>query len=97
MCAYLYHRFIIKELEISTTEIGEGTVFGYRTALVLPVHFVIDYGESKTRRVSTDGQTEQYHLHHRQREDEQHYPRIAKCYFCSTFELTLGNATTICN
>lgn len=81
---YFYHRFIIKELEISTTEIGKGAVFRDRTALVLPVHLVIDYGQLEARRISTNGQAEEYHLHYWQRKDEQHDPRIIKCYFCSS-------------
>lgn len=41
------------------------------------VHFVVDNGYIQTLWITANGQTEEYHLHHGQGEDEEHDAHVA--------------------
>lgn len=40
------------------------------------VHFVVHNGQVESLRISANGQAEEYHLHDRQGEDEQHHAHV---------------------
>jgi len=61
----LYHCLVIQEVEIPTAEKRETAIRRNGACHVLVKHFVVHYGQFQSRRISSDRQTEEDHLHHR--------------------------------
>lgn len=71
--AHLHHRFVIQEVQVSTGEVRESAVRRDRAGHVLVEHLVVHDRQLQIRWVPADRQAEEDHLHHWQREDEQHH------------------------